>query len=220
MVKAGELGGVLEVVLKRLAEFSEKAQKIKGKVKAAMFYPVAVLIVAVGIMILLMVFRGAQVQGRVCRHGHQAAGIHPLRAGHQRRHQESHFGDDGRDRGCVVVLFLLIINKTKFGRLLWDKFKLKMPVLGPVISKVAISRFTRTLGTLVSSGVPILQALTIVKETAGNVIIGNAVGKVHESVKEGETITAPLEGFRRFSADGRQHGGRRRTNRRPAGNAC
>ena len=68
-----------------------------------------------------------------------------------------------------------------------------MPVLGPVVSKVAISRFTRTLGTLVSSGVPILQALTIVKETSGNVIIANAVGKVHESVKEGETITAPLE---------------------------
>jgi type IV pilus assembly protein PilC len=92
-----------------------------------------------------------------------------------------------------VIVFLLIINKTKLGRLLWDKFKLKMPALGPVINKVAISRFTRTLGTLVSSGVPILQALTIVRETAGNVIIANAVSKVHESVKEGETITAPLE---------------------------
>jgi type IV pilus assembly protein PilC len=68
-----------------------------------------------------------------------------------------------------------------------------MPVIGPVVSKVAISRFTRTLGTLVSSGVPILQALTIVKETSGNVIVGNAIGAVHESVKEGETITAPLE---------------------------
>jgi type IV pilus assembly protein PilC len=93
----------------------------------------------------------------------------------------------------VVAIFLLIINKTKLGRLLWDKFKLKMPALGPVISKVAISRFARTLGTLVSSGVPILQALTIVKETAGNVVISNAIVKVHESVKEGETITAPLE---------------------------
>jgi type IV pilus assembly protein PilC len=68
-----------------------------------------------------------------------------------------------------------------------------MPIIGPVVSKVAISRFTRTLGTLISSGVPIQQALTIVKETAGNVIISNAVGAVHESVKEGETITAPLE---------------------------
>src|SRR4029077_11868595 len=80
-----------------------------------------------------------------------------------------------------------------FGRYAWDKFKLKVPIVGPVVSKVAISRFTRTLGTLVSSGVPILQALTIVKETAGNVIISNAVNSVHESVKEGETITAPLE---------------------------
>jgi type IV pilus assembly protein PilC len=91
-----------------------------------------------------------------------------------------------------VILFMLFV-RTKFGRHVFDKFKLKMPVIGPVISKVAISRFTRTLGTLVSSGVPILQALTIVRETAGNVIIGNAVGAVHESVKEGETITAPLE---------------------------
>jgi type IV pilus assembly protein PilC len=93
----------------------------------------------------------------------------------------------------AVIIFLLFI-KTKFGRRLWDKFKLISPAIGPVISKVAISRFTRTLGTLVSSGVPILQALTIVRETAGNVIIANAVNKVHESVKEGETITAPLEG--------------------------
>jgi type IV pilus assembly protein PilC len=92
----------------------------------------------------------------------------------------------------VVVAFLLTI-KTKIGRYVWDKLQLKMPVLGPVISRVAIARFTRTLGTLVSSGVPILQALTIVKETAGNVIISNAIAGVHESVKEGETITAPLE---------------------------
>jgi type IV pilus assembly protein PilC len=73
-------------------------------------------------------------------------------------------------------------------------FKLKVPIVGPVVSKVSIGRFTRTLGTLVSSGVPILQALTIVKETAGNVIIAGAISSVHESVKEGETITAPLEG--------------------------
>jgi len=91
-----------------------------------------------------------------------------------------------------VIAFLLFI-KTKFGRLVWDNVQLKLPAVGPVISKVAISRFTRTLGTLVSSGVPILQALTIVKETAGNVVIANAVAKIHESVKEGETITAPLE---------------------------
>src|SRR5690606_26002614 len=76
--------------------------------------------------------------------------------------------------------------------------KLHMPVLGPVINKVAIARFTRTLGTLISSGVPILQALNIVKETSGNVVISNAVARVHESVKEGETITQPLEASRVF----------------------
>jgi len=95
---------------------------------------------------------------------------------------------------AIFVVAFMLFKKTKFGRHVWDKFQLKMPAVGPVISKVAISRFTRTLGTLVSSGVPILQALTIVKETAGNVIISNAVSAVHESVKEGETITAPLEG--------------------------
>src|SRR5204863_3808348 len=96
---------------------------------------------------------------------------------------------------CVVVLTggLVAFIRTRAGRRLFDKFKLNMPVLGPVISKVAISRFTRTLGTLVSSGVPILQALTIVKETSRNVAVGEAVSSVHESVKEGETITAPLE---------------------------
>jgi type IV pilus assembly protein PilC len=97
--------------------------------------------------------------------------------------------------GCVVVfaIALKFFVRTKIGRRGFDKFKLIMPVLGPVFSKVAISRFARTLGTLVSSGVPILQALNIVRETAGNVIISNAVALVHESVKEGETITAPLE---------------------------
>ena len=92
----------------------------------------------------------------------------------------------------------MLVVRTKIGRRIFDKVKLKAPVFGPVISKVAISRFTRTLGTLVSSGVPILQALTIVKETSGNVIVGAAVAAVHESVKEGETITAPLEASKVF----------------------
>jgi len=192
MVKAGELGGVLEVVLKRLAEFSEKAQKIKGKVKAAMFYPVAVLIVALGIMVLLLTFVIPRFQGvfegmniKMPRFTLIVLGISAA--------VKDHFFETSLGVAAVVVVFLLII-RTRIGRLGWDKFKLKVPVMGPVVSKVAIARFTRTLGTLVSSGVPILQALTIVKETAGNVIIANAVNGVHESVKEGETITAPLEG--------------------------
>jgi len=192
MVKAGELGGVLEVVLKRLAEFSEKAQKIKGKVKAALFYPVAVLIVAVGIMILLMCFVVPKFKDVFGGMGMKLPGFTLLVLGISEIIKNNILATMGAVV-VVVIIFMLIINKTKLGRLLWDKFQLKMPALGPVISKVAISRFTRTLGTLVSSGVPILQALTIVKETAGNVVISNAIVKVHESVKEGETITAPLE---------------------------
>jgi type IV pilus assembly protein PilC len=193
MVKAGELGGVLEVVLNRLAEFQEKAQKIKGKVIAAMFYPIAVMVVAVAIMGILVVVV-------IPKFKEVFAGLgegRPLPAFTQ---LVMAISDTVRNHmfmttlvvGSVVALFLIFI-KTKFGRLLWDKFLLKMPVLGPVVSKVAISRFTRTLGTLVSSGVPILQALNIVRETSGNVVIANAVTAVHESVKEGETITAPLE---------------------------
>ncbi|HWX21925.1 MAG TPA: type II secretion system F family protein [Candidatus Binatia bacterium] len=194
MVKAGELGGVLEVVLNRLSEFMEKAQKIKGKVIAAMFYPVAVLVVATVILIILMtkvvpsfrqVFEGSLGEGR------QLPAFTRL---------VLDISETVKDHLIytlisVIVVFILfkIFCRTKFGRHAWDKFKLKMPVVGPVVSKVAISRFSRTLGTLVSSGVPILQALTIVKETAGNVVISNAVNSVHESVKEGETITAPLE---------------------------
>jgi type IV pilus assembly protein PilC len=192
MVKAGELGGVLEVVLKRLAEFSEKAQKIKGKVKAALFYPVAVLIVAVAIMILLMCFVVPKFKDVFAGMGFKLPGFTLLVLAISDT-IKNHILETMGAVAVFVVIFMLIINKTKLGRLLWDKFQLKMPALGPVISKVAISRFTRTLGTLVSSGVPILQALTIVKETSGNVVISNAIGKVHESVKEGETITAPLE---------------------------
>ena len=196
MVKAGELGGVLEVVLKRLAEFSEKAAKIKGKVKAAMFYPVAVLLVAFGIMILLLtwvipkfkdVFAGMNI--KMPWFTTFVMNISDM--------VRIHFLETLGALAVFVVIFLCFI-KTKFGRRLWDKFKLIMPPTGQVVTKVSISRFTRTLGTLVSSGVPILQALTIVKETAGNVIIANAVNMVHESVKEGETITAPLEASRVF----------------------
>ncbi|HXT13206.1 MAG TPA: type II secretion system F family protein [Candidatus Angelobacter sp.] len=198
MVKAGELGGVLEVVLARLSEFMEKAQKIKGKVIAAMFYPCAVLVVAVAILMILMVFvipKFKEVFSGMLE-GQQLPAFTRLVLG---------ISEVIKDHilyvlaGAVVAWILIVlIGKTKGGRRVYDKIKLKVPVFGPVVSKVAISRFTRTLGTLISSGVPILQALTIVKETSGNVIVGSAVGAIHDSVKEGETITAPLEASRVF----------------------
>jgi type IV pilus assembly protein PilC len=193
MVKAGELGGVLEVVLNRLSEFMEKAQKIKGKVIAAMFYPIAVLIVATVILTILMVYvipKFKEVFAGMLDNAQLPAFTRFVLAISDTI--KDHFVYTMIGLAVFVVAFLFFI-RTKFGRHAWDKFKLKVPVIGPVVSKVAISRFTRTLGTLVSSGVPILQALTIVKETAGNVIVANAVSSVHESVKEGETITAPLE---------------------------
>ena len=193
MVKAGEIGGVLEVCLGRLSEFMEKAEKIKGKVIAAMFYPVAVMFVAVVILAVLMVWVVPKFKDifKDMLPGESLPGFTRFVLG---------VSEVIKDHFILtfiglVVLFvsLTAFIRTRFGRRVFDKFKLNMPVMGPVISKVAISRFARTLGTLVSSGVPILQALTIVKETSGNVVIGSAVQAVHESVKEGETITAPLE---------------------------
>jgi len=193
MVKAGELGGVLEVVLNRLSEFMEKAQKIKGKVVAAMFYPAAVMFVAATILTVLMVFVVPKFEAifKDMLEGQDMPAFTNFILGISRAIAQ-HFIVSFLSIVGVVILLVLFV-KTKFGRRLFDRLKLNFPVLGPVINKVAISRFTRTLGTLVSSGVPILQALTIVKETSGNVVIGEAVSMIHESVKEGETITAPLE---------------------------
>jgi type IV pilus assembly protein PilC len=198
MVKAGELGGVLEVVLKRLAEFQEKAQKIKGKVIAAMFYPAAVVTVAVGIMAILMIvvvpkfkeiFAGMLNGQDLPQFTQIVLAISDT--------IKNHFLVTVICVVAFVIVFKLLVS-TRKGRRLFDRFKLHMPVLGPVVSKVAISRFTRTLGTLVSSGVPILQALTIVRETSGNMVVADAVNSVHDSVKEGETITAPLEASKVF----------------------
>lgn len=198
MVKAGELGGVLEIVLARLAEFMEKAEKIKGKVKAAMFYPVAVMLVAVGILAILLVW----VVPRFKSIFDEMLGGAPLPDFTQ---FVLGISDTVANNFLAVVLGIVgffvafvIFKKFKFGRKVVDIVKLRIPVFGAVISKVSIARFCRTLGTLVSSGVPILQALTIVKETSGNVVVGNAVAMIHESVKEGETITAPLEASKVF----------------------
>lgn len=198
MVKAGELGGVLEVVLNRLSEFMEKAQKIKGKVVAAMFYPAAVMFVAAAILIVLMVFvvpKFKQIFNDMLE-GKPLPGFTNFVLRISEIIANNFLATMGALFGVFIVFKLFL--KTKLGRRIFDKVQMIMPVLGPVISKVAIARFTRTLGTLISSGVPILQALTIVKETAGNVIVANAVGAVYESVKEGETITQPLEASKVF----------------------
>jgi len=198
MVKAGELGGVLEVTLTRLAEFAEKAEKIKGKVKAALFYPVAVLTVAVGIVALLMIVVVPKFE-EIFKDMLGDEGLPEftmLVLNISRFIQHNFIATVGIVAGIVIAFKLFV--RTKFGARVFDRFQLVIPVFGPVISKVAISRFTRTLGTLVSSGVPILQSLNIVRETSSNIMFAEAVQSIHDSVKEGESITAPLEASKIF----------------------
>ena len=192
MVRAGEVGGALEITLRRLAEFMEKAQKIKGKVKSAMFYPAAVMSVAgaiLGVMLVFVIPRFKEVFAGLTNGA--PLPVFTTLVLNLSDFAKNHFVLAALALVAVGISFALTL-RTKFGRLAFDQFKLKMPILGPVFRKASISRFARTLGTLLSSGVPVLQALTIVRETAGNVVVGNLVATVHDSVKEGENITAPL----------------------------
>lgn len=198
MVKAGELGGVLEVVLNRLAEYQEKAQKLKNKIVAAMVYPVIVMFIAVAIMAFLMLFivPKFKVIFEEMLDGEKLPWLTEMVTGFSTTFAQYWWAVVL----AVVVIFLLykVIASTKAGRYAIDTSKLKMPLFGNVQRKSAISRFARTLGTLVTSGVPILQALNITRDTAGNVVISTAIDRVHESVKEGESIVAPLEASKVF----------------------
>ncbi|SPE62452.1 Type II secretion system protein [Verrucomicrobia bacterium] len=193
MVKAGELAGALEATLGRLAEFMEKGRRIKGKVKAAMFYPCSVLVVAAGILILLMTYV-------IPRFREVFEGLLPgaaLPAFTQlvfnlSRAMQSHLMFDA-GLAVAAVFGWLAALRTTAGRSFFDRCKLTLPVLGPVFRKLAIARFTRTLGTLINSGVPILQALNIVKETADNVVVSQAISNMHDRVKEGDPMAPSLK---------------------------
>jgi type IV pilus assembly protein PilC len=198
MVKAGEVGGVLELVLTRLSEFQEKAAKIKNKVMAAMVYPGIVMTMAIGIMTFLMIF----IVPRFELIFHDLLGDKPLPPVTRFVIGVSGFmKNDGLILvGAIIAVVTLykFVGRTRRGRLLIDNFKLRMPLFGNLNRKTAISRFARTLGTLVTSGVPILQALNITRETAGNAAIALAIARVHDSVKEGESIVQPLEASKVF----------------------
>ncbi len=198
MVKAGELGGVLELVLNRLADFLEKAERIKGRVIAAMFYPVSVLLVAAGIVVVLMHFIIPKfklvfadlMEGRPFPAFTQFVFDMSARF-------EQHFV--GIFVGLVVGWFALtLLRKLPFFGRWWDRRRWRLPVLGNLLRKLALVRFARTLGTLIASGVPILQALAIVREVAGNRVLADAIDAVHQSVREGESLTAPLRAAQIF----------------------
>lgn len=196
MVKAGELGGVLEVVLTRLAEYMEKANKLKNKIVAAMVYPFIVMFIAVAILIFLMVVVVPQFKVMFDDMDQELPGISKFVFG---------FSDGLMSNFIfmpvivwIVLVFMILVtlfnqwSRTVVGREKIDGFKLKMPLLGDLQRKSAISRFSRTLGTLVTSGVPILQALNITSDTAGNVVVAKAIASIHTAVKEGESIVTPM----------------------------
>ena len=193
MVRAGELGGILDDVLNRLAGFLEKDFNLKKKVKSAMTYPTVILVMAVGIVIFLVTF----ILPTFVSMFQQMNMALPLPT-----KILITFTIAARNiyvwmvAGPLIVAAAVLFNRyvsTQAGRRQFDAFKLKLPVFGMLIRKVAISRFCRTLGTLLQSGVPIMQALEIVGKASGNEVVAETVGKVRDSVREGESIAVPLQ---------------------------
>ena len=193
MVRAGEAGGVLEVVLLRLAEFMGKAERIKNKIRSAMIYPVVVLVAAIGILAFLLTYVIPKFED-IFADLLGDRGLPPI----------TQFVIDVSSIvknhslvvvGCVAGVWIAIklAGKNPRGRFLIDRIKLKLPLFGQLITKTSVARFARTLGTLMSSGVPVLQALNIVRDTTGNAVIANAIQQVHDSVKEGDAMAMPLE---------------------------
>ncbi len=194
MVAAGETGGVLDVILQRLAEFMEKAQKLKRKIMGAMVYPIVVvsfsLCIVSGIMIVVIPkFKAIFLDFDVI-----LPGATLLLMG------TSDWFVLGRPPGWAVLLaspfiFMVLyklIRSSKGGRYVVDFVALKLPVFGNLVEKNAVSRFSRTLGTLISAGVPILEAVNITRDTSGNEVYVRAMDAVHDSIREGESIAGPL----------------------------
>ena len=198
MIRAGEAAGKLELILTRLAGFREKAAKIAGKVKSAMVYPAIVLTIAIGITIFLMIFivPKFEVMFTEMLDGAQLPAITRFVMGVSRWLQNNIIV------AIVIVVVLVIatkfILKTEKGRFYFDKGIYNAPVIGMLVSRNAISKFSRTLGTLMGSGVPVLNALQIVRDTAGNELVSKAVQQVHDAVKEGEPMAPPLQSTKIF----------------------
>jgi type IV pilus assembly protein PilC len=193
MVAAGEAGGVLDLILSRIADFMEKAQKLKSRVKSAMIYPLTVLTAAFCILLALMKFvvprfmdvLTEMVGGKLNPVTSTVLAISSWIA--------YRFGWLILISVPVVIIILLrIARKFRMGRLVLDSIKLKLPVIGNLSGKIAVTRWTRTLGTLISAGVPILDALKVTRETSGNEVYARMLGNVHNSIRQGDTFAGPL----------------------------
>jgi len=193
MIKAGEAGGALEVILRRLAEFSEKSQSLKRKVKGAMVYPIVVICVAVGILTFIMIKIVPAFEKIFKDFDAELPGPTLLLIELSNWVVNNWFLIPLIPIG--IVLMVRLICKFKAGRMGWHLFCLKFPIFGQIIEKNIVARTARTLGTLVASGVPILEALNITRETSGNAVFENMYGRIYDSIREGESIAKPMREY-------------------------
>ncbi len=191
MIKAGEAGGALETILKRLAEFQERAQALKRKVKGALVYPVTVVSFAVGILVFIMLKIVPSFEKIFADFGTELPAM--TQALITASNIVAHYWWLLPAVPTAIWLMVKLSRKFAYGRYGWDLFVIKMPIFGQLVEKNIIARTMRTLGTLVASGVPILEALHITKETAGNAVFEKLYSKVYEAIREGESIATPMK---------------------------
>ena len=190
MVRAGEAGGALEVILRRLAEFKEKSQSLQRRVKGAMVYPVAVITVAVAILSFILIYIIPKFEKIFTDFKLKLPAITEFLMASSKWFTKNWYVIPLIP--VFIWLFFKLIRLNKTGAYILDKIKLKLPVAGTISEKAIVARTTRTLGTLISSGVPILEALSIVRETCMNMVFEEMFLRVYESIREGETISQPL----------------------------
>jgi len=191
MVRAGELGGVLDIILERLAEFMEKSQALRRKVIGAMIYPIAVISFALGIVAMLLIFVVPKFSDIFADLGEELPGMTRMLL-----NLSAAITGGGWILFIAIPVGLVLLAKlmrtSPGGRLAVDKFKLSVPIMGMIVAKTSVARFARTLGTLLAAGVPILEALNITRDTSGNEVFGRALAKVHDGIREGDSFADPL----------------------------
>ncbi|MEQ8849120.1 type II secretion system F family protein [Botrimarina sp.] len=191
MIKAGEAGGALELILQRLADFKERAESLKRKVQGALIYPVVVITVAVAILTGIMIYIVPSFRDIFTEFGLELPVMTEALVSVSNWVANFWYLIPGIP--VAIVLFIRLLRKFKHGRIGWDQYIIKVPIFGQLIEKNTLARTTRTLGTLIASGVPILEALTITRDTAGNAVFERMYQKISEAIREGEAIAKPMK---------------------------
>ena len=195
MVAAGETGGVLDLILSRVADFMEKAQKLKARVISAMIYPAVVISFAFTIILLLMTFVIPSFTSVLTEmtEGEELPKLTKIVLAASEWIAYRYGWAVLLGVPFATIALLRFARRFRMGRLVLDSIKLKLPVIGLISGKIAVTRWTRTLGTLISAGVPILDAITVTGETAGNEVYANMLTNVHDSIRQGDTFAGPLK---------------------------